>query len=64
MFALLFSGNVVYRHCWEDAAGTREASRLGPGDRVPVSTSAGCNALDGVADCPPAERHRVARCPG
>lgn len=46
LFAAVHGRNLIYNTCWEDPALDRVALRFGPGDRVVVITSAGCNALD------------------
>lgn len=52
VFKLCHSNHLVYNTCWEDPRLDREALRLGPGDRLLVITSAGCNALDYALDGP------------
>lgn len=46
LFDAIYSRSLVYNTCWEDPAVDRAALDLGPGDRVLVITSAGCNVLD------------------
>jgi S-adenosylmethionine-diacylglycerol 3-amino-3-carboxypropyl transferase len=46
VFDALYARSLVYNTCWEDPAVDRRALNLGPGDRVLVITSAGCNVLD------------------
>ena len=46
VFKLCHGNQLVYNTCWEDPRLDRVALELGPGDRVLVITSAGCNALD------------------
>src|SRR5262245_39887345 len=46
IFKAVHHRNLIYNTCWEDPALDRVALSLGPGDRVVVITSAGCNALD------------------
>lgn len=52
VFKLCHGNHLVYNTCWEDPRLDREALGLGPGDRVLVITSAGCNALDYALDEP------------
>jgi S-adenosylmethionine-diacylglycerol 3-amino-3-carboxypropyl transferase len=46
IFKAVHRRNLIYNTCWEDPALDRVALNLGPGERVLVITSAGCNALD------------------
>jgi S-adenosylmethionine-diacylglycerol 3-amino-3-carboxypropyl transferase len=46
VFDALYARSLVYNTCWEDPAVDRQALALGPGDRMAVITSAGCNVLD------------------
>jgi S-adenosylmethionine-diacylglycerol 3-amino-3-carboxypropyl transferase len=52
VFKLCHGKNLVYNTCWEDPRLDRVALELGPGDRLLVITSAGCNALDYALDEP------------
>lgn len=52
VFKLCHGNQLVYNTCWEDPRIDRVALGLGPGDRLLVITSAGCNALDYVLDGP------------
>ncbi len=52
VFKLCHSNHLVYNTCWEDPRLDRVALNLGPGDRLLVITSAGCNALDYALDEP------------
>ncbi|MEN0110956.1 MAG: BtaA family protein [Planctomycetota bacterium] len=52
VFKLCHGNQLVYNTCWEDPRLDRVALDLGPGDRVLVITSAGCNALDYALDEP------------
>lgn len=45
-FQLVHRHQLVYNTCWEDPRLDRAALKLGPGDRMLVITSAGCNVLD------------------
>lgn len=54
IFHSIHGRNLVYNTCWEDPRLDREALRIGPGDRVAMITSAGCNALDYALDEPAA----------
>jgi S-adenosylmethionine-diacylglycerol 3-amino-3-carboxypropyl transferase len=45
-FQIVHRHQLVYNTCWEDPRLDRAALGLGPGDRVLVITSAGCNVLD------------------
>ncbi|MEM6330077.1 MAG: BtaA family protein [Planctomycetota bacterium] len=51
-FKLCHGNHLVYNTCWEDPRIDRVALELGPGDRLLVITSAGCNALDYALDEP------------
>lgn len=51
-FKLCHGNQLVYNTCWEDPRLDRVALELGPGDRLIVITSAGCNALDYALDEP------------
>lgn len=51
-FQLVHRQNLVYNTCWEDPRLDRQALRIGPGDRIAMITSAGCNALDYLLDEP------------
>src|SRR5215510_4614633 len=46
IFSAIHKSNLIYNTCWEDPRLDRAALDLGPGDRLVVITSAGCNALD------------------
>ncbi len=52
VFKLCHGNQLVYNTCWEDPRLDRVALELGPGDRLLVITSAGCNALDYALDEP------------
>jgi len=52
IFKLCHSNHLVYNTCWEDPRLDRVALELGPGDRLLMITSAGCNALDYALDQP------------
>ena len=52
VFKLCHGNQLVYNTCWEDPRLDRVALGLGPGDRLLVITSAGCNALDYALDEP------------
>lgn len=52
VFKLCHGNQLVYNTCWEDPRLDRTALELGPGDRLLVITSAGCNALDYALDEP------------
>lgn len=52
VFKLCHGNQLVYNTCWEDPRLDRVALQLGPGDRLLVITSAGCNALDYALDEP------------
>ncbi|TWT40823.1 DUF3419 family protein [Botrimarina hoheduenensis] len=52
VFKLCHGNQLVYNTCWEDPRLDRVALKLGPGDRLLVITSAGCNALDYALDAP------------
>lgn len=52
VFKLCHGNHLVYNTCWEDPRLDRVALELGPGDRLLVITSAGCNALDYALDEP------------
>lgn len=52
IFKLCHGNQLVYNTCWEDPRIDRVALELGPGDRLLVITSAGCNALDYALDEP------------
>ncbi len=52
IFNLCHGNQLVYNTCWEDPRLDRVALELGPGDRLLVITSAGCNALDYALDEP------------
>lgn len=52
IFKLCHGNQLVYNTCWEDPRLDRVALELGPGDRLMVITSAGCNALDYALDEP------------
>jgi S-adenosylmethionine-diacylglycerol 3-amino-3-carboxypropyl transferase len=58
VFNALYGRSLVYNTCWEDPAVDRQALDIGPGDRMLVITSAGCNVLD-YALCGPASIHAV-----
>ncbi|MEN1680174.1 MAG: BtaA family protein [Planctomycetota bacterium] len=51
-FKFCHGNHLVYNTCWEDPRLDRQALELGPGDRLLVITSAGCNALDYALDEP------------
>src|SRR6185295_4391039 len=44
--------NLIYNQCWEDPSVDDAALKIGPGDRIAMITSAGCNALDYVLRLP------------
>ena len=46
VFDAICSRALVYNTCWEDPAVDRQVLGIGPDDRMPVITSAGCNVLD------------------
>ena len=52
VFKLCHGNQLVYNTCWEDPRLDRVALELGPGDRLLVITSAGCNALDYALEAP------------
>ena len=52
VFKACHGNQLVYNTCWEDPRLDRVALELGPGDRLLVITSAGCNALDYALDEP------------
>lgn len=58
VFSALHGSSLVYNACWEDPACDRVALGLGPGQRVLVIASAGCNALD-YCLCAPDRVHAV-----
>lgn len=51
-FAKVHGSRLIYNSCWEDPRADRELLALGPGSRVVMITSAGCNALDYLLDDP------------
>ncbi|MGL4514472.1 MAG: DUF3419 family protein [Lacipirellulaceae bacterium] len=51
-FKLCHGNQLVYNTCWEDPRLDRVALELGPGNRLLMITSAGCNALDYALDEP------------
>lgn len=51
-FGALHRHRLLYNACWEDPRLDRELFEIGPGSRVLVITSAGCNALDYLLDDP------------
>jgi S-adenosylmethionine-diacylglycerol 3-amino-3-carboxypropyl transferase len=51
-FGRIHGSQLIYNSCWEDPRLDREALRLGPGARVVMITSAGCNALDYALEGP------------
>ncbi|HLH29889.1 MAG TPA: BtaA family protein [Terriglobia bacterium] len=46
LFDQIHSRNLVYNQCWEDPSIDNAVLDIGPGDRIVMITSAGCNALD------------------
>jgi S-adenosylmethionine-diacylglycerol 3-amino-3-carboxypropyl transferase len=52
LFNAVHSGNLVYNTCWEDPRLDRMMLNLKPDSRLVMITSAGCNALDYLKDCP------------
>ena len=52
LFSYVHGNYLVYNTCWEDPRLDREVMNLAPDSRVVLITSAGCNALDYVLDCP------------
>lgn len=51
-FRRVHGSRLIYNTCWEDPRADRELLGLGPGSRVLMITSAGCNALDYLLDDP------------
>jgi S-adenosylmethionine-diacylglycerol 3-amino-3-carboxypropyl transferase len=51
-FNLIHGNRLIYNVCWEDPRIDRQLLRLGPGSKVVVITSAGCNVLDYLLDSP------------
>ncbi len=58
MFRFIHSRTLIYNTCWEDPRLDRQMLQMGPGSRVVMITSAGCNALDYLLD-DPAEIHAI-----
>ena len=52
IFRQVHHRNLVYNTCWEDPRCDRKLLELGPGSRVVMITSAGCNALEYLLDGP------------
>lgn len=52
VFQRIHTGNLVYNTCWEDPRCDRQLLDIQPDSRVVMLTSAGCNALDYLLDCP------------
>lgn len=46
IFNWVHGHHLIYNQCWEDPRLDHRALAIGPGDRVLVLTSAGCNTLD------------------
>ncbi len=51
-FRAVHGNRLIYNTCWEDPRLDREMLQIGPGARVVMITSAGCNALDYLLDDP------------
>src|SRR5262245_11423554 len=52
IFNQISKRNLVFNQCWEDPRLDQQALRIGPGDRIVMITSAGCNALDYLLHSP------------
>merc|ERR1711968_393277 len=46
MYSFFLKNNVVYNIAWEDPRVDRELVNMGPGDKILMLTSGGCNVLD------------------
>jgi S-adenosylmethionine-diacylglycerol 3-amino-3-carboxypropyl transferase len=57
-FRHVHGSRLIYNTCWEDPRADRALLDVGPGSRIAMITSAGCNALDYLLD-DPAEIHCV-----
>lgn len=57
-FRHVHGSRLIYNTCWEDPRADRALLAVGPGARIAMITSAGCNALDYLLD-DPAEIHCV-----
>ena len=52
IFHKIHSGNLVYNTCWEDPRIDRQLMQINSDSKIVMITSAGCNALDYLLDCP------------
>lgn len=52
LFRYVHSNHLVYASCWEDPEADLLGLELTPDDRLLTITSAGCNALDYLLECP------------
>ena len=52
IFNTVHRNNLIYNACWEDPRIDRELLNFGPGSKVVMITSAGCNALSYLLDSP------------
>lgn len=57
-FRHVHGSRLIYNTCWEDPRADRALLDVGPGSRIAMITSAGCNALDYLLD-DPAEIHCI-----